>query len=199
MTRATRDRTAVLEAAARVIAERGVDATRFRDVSAASGVPVSSLQYSFGSREDMLLAALRHASRTEIDGLTADLAVRDGPWDRLTRIVAVALAGFGGVPAGPGRRWLESWGLALHDRALRSDVLADTATWRLLVADAVRAGREQGDFAADVDPERVAVQAVALCDGVGMPIALGDPAVPPSAALDLVLDALAAVLGYHPR
>jgi AcrR family transcriptional regulator len=43
--RAGRDRTEVLRAAGEVIAARGVEATRFSDVSAASGVPVSTLQY----------------------------------------------------------------------------------------------------------------------------------------------------------
>ena len=64
--RAGRRKIAVLEAACRVIAERGADATRFADVAAESGVPVSTLQYYFGSREDLLVAAFRHASGTEI-------------------------------------------------------------------------------------------------------------------------------------
>jgi len=49
-----------------VIASRGAEATRFADVAAESGVPVSTLQYYFGSREDLLVAAFRHASGTEI-------------------------------------------------------------------------------------------------------------------------------------
>ena len=43
--RAGRRKIAVLEAACRVIADRGADATRFADVAAESGVPVSTLQY----------------------------------------------------------------------------------------------------------------------------------------------------------
>ena len=73
----------MLEAACRVIAERGADATRFADVAAESGVPVSTLQYYFGSREDLLVAAFRHASSTEIAALEAEVAAIDDPWDQL--------------------------------------------------------------------------------------------------------------------
>src|SRR4029077_19952817 len=64
--RAGRRKIAVLEDAWRVIAERVADATPFADVAAESGVPVSTLQYYFGSREDLLVAAVRPASSTEI-------------------------------------------------------------------------------------------------------------------------------------
>ena len=70
--RAGRRKLPVLEAACRVIAERGAEATRFTDVAAASGVPVSTLQYYFGSREDLLVAAFRHASANELAALEAD-------------------------------------------------------------------------------------------------------------------------------
>jgi len=69
----------VLEAACRVIADRGADATRFTDVAAESGVPVSTLQYYFGSREDLLVAAFRHASSAEIAALEAEIAAMDDP------------------------------------------------------------------------------------------------------------------------
>ena len=72
--RAGRRKIAVLEAACRVIADRGADATRFADVAAESGVPVSTLQYYFGSREDLLVAAFRHASSAEIAALEAEVA-----------------------------------------------------------------------------------------------------------------------------
>ena len=65
--RAGRRKVQVLEAAGRVIAERGADATRFADVAAESAVPVSTLQYYFGSREDSpgrrVPARLQHRDR----------------------------------------------------------------------------------------------------------------------------------------
>ena len=98
--RAGRRKTAVLEAACRVIADRGADATRFADVAAESGVPVSTLQYYFGSREDLLVAAFRHASGTEIAALEAEIAALTDPWEQLERIISRALTGY--QPEAPG-------------------------------------------------------------------------------------------------
>ena len=92
--RAGRRKIAVLEAACRVIADRGADATRFADVAAESGVPVSTLQYYFGSREDLLVAAFRHASSAEIAALEAEVAAIDDPWEQLERIITRSLTGY---------------------------------------------------------------------------------------------------------
>jgi AcrR family transcriptional regulator len=193
--RAGRRKTEVLEAACRVIADRGADATRFADVAAESGVPVSTLQYYFGSREDLLVAAFRHASGTEIAALEADIAAMTDPWEQLERIISRALTGY--QPEAPeafgsGRLWIESWHFGIRDPEMRADILRDYAAWRRLVADAVRRGVEQGRFGS-VQPEKVAVLAIALVDGMGIPLALGDPSVGPGAVRD-VLAALAELL-----
>ncbi len=195
--RAGRRKVQVLQAAGRVIAERGADATRFADVAAESAVPVSTLQYYFGSREDLLVAAFRHASASEIGALEAELAELTDPWDRLARIVSRALAGYGTADAGPGRLWIESWHFGIRDAEMRADAIGDYAAWRRLVADAVRAGIGSGRFRTEQAPERIAVLAIALVDGVGIPLALGDPEIAPAAAAGEVLSALAAMLGVR--
>jgi len=164
--RAGRRKVQVLEAAGRVIAERGADATRFADVAAESEVPVSTLQYYFGSREDLLVAAFRHASGTEIAALEAELAALSDPWDRLASIVTRALG----------------------------DYQPETAAWRRLVADAVRSGIDSGRFSARQPPDRIAVLTIALVDGVGIPLALGDPEITPAGAIADVMAALAQLL-----
>jgi AcrR family transcriptional regulator len=193
--RAGRSKTDVLEAAARVIVERGTDATRFSDVAAASGVPVSSLQYYFGSREDMLVAAFRYASQTELSALREQLDAISNPWSRVKHLVEV---GLGGSPeSGPnaGVFWFESWRFALRDVERRADVLADYAAWRLLIADAVRDGQHSGAFTSSTDPALLAIQTLALIDGVGMPMALADPELDRARAVDIVLAAVTAIVG----
>ena len=128
--RAGRRKIAVLEAACRVIAERGADATRFADVAAESGVPVSTLQYYFGSREDLLVAAFRHASSAEIAALETDVAAIADPWEQLERIIATSLTGYEpGAPEG-GRLWIESWHFGIRDAEMRADALRDNTAWR---------------------------------------------------------------------
>jgi AcrR family transcriptional regulator len=194
--RAGRRKVAVLEAAGRVIAERGADATRFADVAAESGVPVSTLQYYFGSREDLLVAAFRHASGTEIAALESEIAALDDPWQQLARIVTDALAGYQAGAADSGRLWIESWHFGIRDAEMRADAVRDYGAWRRLVADVVRRGVDAGRFAPRLSPERVAVLTIALVDGVGIPLALGDPEITADGAVGDVLAALTDIL--HP-
>jgi AcrR family transcriptional regulator len=185
--RAGRRKTAVLEAACRVIAERGSDATRFADVAAESGVPVSTLQYYFGSREDLLVAAFRHASNAEIAALEADIAAADDPWDQLERIFTRALTGYQPDAPEAGRLWIESWHFGIRDPEMRADALRDNNAWRRLVADVVRRGAERGIFGDRHDPDKVAVLAIAVVDGMGVPLSLGDPDITaPGAVQDLL-------------
>jgi AcrR family transcriptional regulator len=188
--RAGRRKVAVLDAAGRVIAERGADATRFADVAAESGVPVSTLQYYFGSREDLLVAAFRHASGTEIAALEADLAGLEDPWQQLGQIVTSAVRGYQADAAGSGRLWIESWHFGIRDAEMRNDAVRDYGAWRRLVADVVRRGTDAGRFAPRLSPEQIAVLTIALVDGVGIPLALDDPEITADGAVADVLSAL---------
>ncbi len=192
--RAGRRKVAVLEAAGRVIAERGADATRFADVAAESGVPVSTLQYYFGSREDLLVAAFRHASGTEIEALEAEIEALGDPWQQLAHVVASAVAGYQAGTAGSGRLWIESWHFGIRDAEMRADAVRDYGAWRGLVAGVIRRGRAAGRFAPRQSPESIAVLTIALVDGVGIPLALGDPQITPDGAVRDVLATLDALL-----
>jgi AcrR family transcriptional regulator len=192
--RAGRRKTAVLEAACRVIAERGADATRFADVAAESGVPVSTLQYYFGSREDLLVAAFRHASSAEIAALETDVAAIADPWEQLERIIATSLTGYEpGAPEG-GRLWIESWHFGIRDAEMRADALRDNTAWRRLVAQVVRHGIELGTFGTAYDPDKVAVLTIAAADGLGIPLSLADPDITPAGAVQDVMAVLRALL-----
>jgi AcrR family transcriptional regulator len=192
--RAGRRKTAVLEAACRVIADRGADATRFTDVAAASGVPVSTLQYYFGSREDLLVAAFRHASGAEVAALEAELAALDDPWDQLERIVTRALAGYQADAPDSGRLWIESWHFGIRDAEMRADTLRDYDAWRRLVAQVLRRGAERGEFGRRAPAETLAVLVIALVDGMGIPLALGDPQLSADGAVRDVLAGLREML-----
>jgi len=179
--RAGRRKIAVLEAACRVIADRGADATRFADVAAESGVPVSTLQYYFGSREDLLVAAFRHASSAEIAALEAEVADLDDPWDQLEKILTTSLTGYAPDVPGGGRLWIESWHFGLRDQEMRADALRDNTAWRQLVAGVVRRGIERGVFTDRYDAGMVAVLAVAAADGMASRCRSATPTLTPLA------------------
>ena len=188
--RSGRRKTAVLAAACQVIAARGAESTRFTDVADASGVPVSTLQYYFGSREDLLVAAFRHASATELALLSAEVSAASSPWQRIERIVTRALAGYQPGGAEAGLLWIESWHFAIRDPEMRVDALRDYDGWRALVAAAVRLGTDSGEFAPAADPDQVAMLTIALVDGAGIPLALGDPGLTVDSATRAVLTAV---------
>ena len=188
--RAGRRKIAVLEAACRVIADRGADATRFADVAAESGVPVSTLQYYFGSREDLLVAAFRHASSAEMAALEGDVATISDPWEQLERIIVTSLTGYQPDEPQGGRLWIESWHFGIRDAEMRADALRDNTAWRRLVAEVVRRGIESGTFNDKYDPDTIAVLTIAAADGMGIPLSLADPEITPASAARDVMAAL---------
>jgi AcrR family transcriptional regulator len=192
--RAGRRKIEVLEAACRVIAERGADATRFADVAAESGVPISTLQYYFGSREDLLVAAFRHASGVEMAGLEAEVRELADPWQQLERIVVASLSGYQPEAPGGGRLWIESWHFGIRDAEMRADALRDNTAWRRLVADVVRGGVSSGVFGDRYDPDTVAVLTIAAADGMGIPLSLADPEINPAGAARNVMGVLRELL-----
>jgi AcrR family transcriptional regulator len=190
--RAGRNRADLLAAAGAVVAARGAEATRFTDVTAATGVGVSTLQYYFGSREDMLIAVFRHAAQADFDAIAERLAGRDDPWERLVTI-ASQLSGDTGW-----RVWVESWRWALRDAEVRAGVLDDYRRWHELIAREISAGVSAGLLRTGAAPLDAARQVLALIDGLALPVALGDPEVTAARAGDLLTDALSRLLGRTP-
>lgn len=194
--RSARKRADVLAAACSVVAERGADATRFADVTAATGVGVSTLQYYFGSREEMLIAVFRFAAQSDFDAVGERLAGVADPWQRLLAI-ASHLTGAVGSDTG-WRLWVESWRWALRDPELRAEVLGDYTRWHVLLAEIIAAGVTQGRFGAGATPMDVARQALALIDGLALPVALGDPQVTAAEASGLLADGLGRLVALRP-
>ena len=193
---AARKRADVLAAACSVVAERGADGTRFADVTAATGVGVSTLQYYFGSREDMLIAVFRYAAQSDFDVVRERLAIVSDPWEKLI-VIAEHLTGAVGSDTG-WRLWVESWRWALRDPELRAEVLGDYTRWHVLLAGIIAAGVAGERFGTGAAPIDVARQALALIDGLALPVALGDPQVTGAMAGDLLTDALGRLVGLRP-
>ena len=174
--RAGRGKPEILDAAAEVIAARGADATRFADVSEASGVPVGTLQYYFGNRDDLLHAAFRHIAGQEIEAMEDVLRVDADPWDQLRRLL-VAVIPEGDHAEGVWRTWVEYWRAGIRDEELREGANAMYRQWHSLVEQVLRAGIASGRLRNDIDPGTAAIQIAALVDGIAVPIVLGDETV----------------------
>lgn len=197
--RAGQRRGDALHAACDVIAARGADGTRFSDVSVAAGVPVSTLQYYFGNREDLIIAAFRHEVLAEQAALAELLRERDAdPWHQLVSLIRLGVVDSARSPT-TWRIWVEFWRAALRDDQLRDEAHAAYRTWRSLVAGVVREGLARGRFRSDHAPDELAHLVVALIDGIGVPVALADPGLPdgPSTAATLIERAVSTLLGMN--
>lgn len=182
----------VLEAAIEVIVRRGFDSTRYADVSEASGVAVSTLQYYFGSLEAMLVESCLHASERDFQRATEELARHPDVWERLQYMVRVFM-----TSDTPGPHWqaqLEYWRAAFTRPWLRESLVRDQNRWRALITDTIREGLATGVFTTERDPEVLAMQINCLVDGTVFPAFAGNPDYDAAAFLAAVVDDLRVTL-----
>jgi TetR/AcrR family transcriptional regulator, cholesterol catabolism regulator len=76
-------RTQLLDAAARLFAERGYHATSMRDIAKEVGMLSGSIYYHFESKEEMLLAVYELGVERVAQGVDAAVALKTDPWERL--------------------------------------------------------------------------------------------------------------------
>ena len=83
----------ILDAAARLFAEKGYGATSMRDISGAVGMLPGSLYYHFASKEELLVAVYAEGVRRIMAALAPALAQPGDPWQRLENVCAAHLVG----------------------------------------------------------------------------------------------------------
>ncbi len=158
-------RSAILDAAIKVIARRGVRGLRVEQVASEAKVAVSLLYYYFDNRNGLVRATLEHANeraaatvrtteraavtgREKAEGsLLAELD--DGDHVRDTSVV-----------------WGEVLASAVFEPELRDQLRAASQTWSDLVAEAIEEGIRDGSIRGDVDAKACAERLTALVDGL---------------------------------
>lgn len=73
----------ILDEAARLFREKGYDATSIRDIVADVDMLPGSLYYHFASKEHLLVAVYAEGVKRITQAVTAALAAKTDPWDRL--------------------------------------------------------------------------------------------------------------------
>ena len=155
-----------------VAARRGYDATRLADVADASGVPVSSLQHYFGSRDGMVREAVSSGVREELARIREATSTIADPWDRLRRMLRMAISSDDSDRREGWLVWIEHWRGALRDPVLLEDSAAVQREWRSMFAEVIREGVSQGLFHPVDSVEDVTTELIALIDGLGIPLLL---------------------------
>jgi AcrR family transcriptional regulator len=170
----------LLQVTRAVAAERGYDATRLSDVADASGVPVSSLQHHFGTRDAMVREAVTAGVRDELARVRRSTSSIHDPWRRLQRMLRLAISSDDSDRREGWLVWIEHWRGALRDRDLLADSAVIQREWRAMFADVIQDGVDQGVFHPIDSIDDVTTELIALIDGLGIPLLLrrGDVSVP---------------------
>lgn len=158
-------REAILAAAARLIARRGVRGLRVEEVAAEAGVSPPLLYYHFGSRAGLVRAALEHA------GERAPSSALREPREDVSGRAALERALLAELDEDPAVRdnavvWGEVTATAIFEPELRDDVRRAADSWRGVVADAIQRGIADHSIADEVDPGEAAELLITLVDGL---------------------------------
>lgn len=188
-------RNEILTTTVNVLVRRGFDLTRFSDISEATGVAVSTLQYYFGSLESLLIEACLYSSERDLQIVRTKMATYDDAWERLVYLVDGYLA-----TDNPGIGWeamIEFWRAASCRPHLKPEMARDQNAWRALVTDTIADGVANGIFAPQRDPEIIAMMLVATCDGTVFPMWMGNESFDIQGVRAALLEDLARVLRYE--
>jgi AcrR family transcriptional regulator len=168
----------ILEAAGRVITERGVCDARIADIAKSAATSTGLILYYFGSKDQLLAEALTYAEDEFYLHIFNGITNISDPREQLAFLIASSCPG---VPEAKAvgdvvedwTLWLELWARALHDDAAARKRAALDRRWRTTIADVVRAGQRRGVFAG-VEPLEFAIEFAALMDGLALQVVLDD-------------------------
>ena len=187
----------IADALLRTAAARGLHATGMREVAAEAGVSLRLVQYYFGTKEELLLAAMQHLAAQFAERAMARISrlkETDGPVNPRDVIAAILTEA---LPADDERRtftvlYTAYFALSLTEPALAIAPLARNSTAVIdVVAAQLRAAQAAGGTPACLDPGLEAVSLLAMSAGLGHSV-LGGQSSPgqAQAVIDYQLDRL---------
>jgi AcrR family transcriptional regulator len=155
-------------AAADVIAEQGLAATRVADIAARAGTSASAIIYWFKDKDRLLAEALSFKDEQFYVGLEVQLDGCDTAADQLAVVLAQILHNY------DWRLWVEICNRAMRDETTAATRRTIDRRWRALLTGIIERGIEAGEFDA-VDPVDAVLSIAGLLDGFGLQLALADP------------------------
>ncbi len=171
----------IADALLRTAAERGLHATGMREVAAEAGVSVRLVQYYFGTKEELLLAAMQQLAARFGERVLARARLRQagssgGPASPRDIIAAILTEG---LPADGERRtftvlYTAYLALSLTDPALAIEPLVRNSGAVIdVVAAQLRAAQAAGDTPARLDASLEALSLLAMSAGLGTSVLAG--------------------------
>ena len=170
---AAQHRSAIVNAAIRLMAREGVAAASTRRIAAEAGVAQATIHYVFGSKTELQLAALAAAGETftrEVFGPGQGLPAGRG------RVLAICDAWVAHVtrPAFPGGCFFTAASFEFDGRPgpVHDEVRRGIRRWRRVLAREIGAAVEAGELDRALDPEQAAFELYAVVMGVNQEVQL---------------------------
>jgi AcrR family transcriptional regulator len=188
----------MLRAAAEVICERGFGETRITDVAKRAGTSSALVIYYFGTRDGLLVEALRYSEMNFYSAAEKMLAEVTSLRERLSMLIRWTCVpeANGDVPGAWGL-WFDLWSQAFRDETVAQARREQDGRWRAMIADVVRAGQQDGTIG-KLDVNRFVLTFAALLDGLSIQVALEDPDVDSDIAYEIAMRFAERELGLPP-
>ena len=174
----------MLRAAAELICERGFGDTRIADVAKRAGVSSALVIYYFGTRDRLLVDALRYSEESFYEAAEKMLAEVPSLRERLSlRIRWTCVREADDEVPGTWGLWFDLWAQAFRHNEIRAGREELDARWRKMIIDAVRSA----ELETKVNAKMFALEFSALLDGLSIQVALEDPEVDSDLAYDIAM------------
>ena len=186
----------MLRAAAELICERGFGDTRIADVATRAGVSSALVIYYFGTRDRLLVDALRYSEESFYEAAEKMLAEVPSLRERLSLLVRWACVPEADdeIPGAWGL-WFDLWAQAFRHTEIRAGRVELDARWRKMIVDAVKSA----ELETKVNARMFALEFSALLDGLWIQVALEDPEVDSDLAHDIAMRFAERELNLAPR
>jgi AcrR family transcriptional regulator len=174
----------MLRAAAELICERGFGETRIADVAKRAGVSSALVIYYFGTRDRLLVDALRYSEESSYEATAKMLAEIPSVHERLSLLVKWTCVPEADdeIPGAWGL-WFDLWAQAFRHDEVKAGRAELDARWRSMIIDAIKSD----EVDSDVDVKMFALEFSALLDGLSIQVALEDPEVDSAVAYDIAM------------
>jgi AcrR family transcriptional regulator len=178
-----RRRIEMLRAAAELICERGFGDTRIADVAKRAGVSSALVIYYFGTRDRLLVDALRYSEESFYEAAEQMLADVTSLRERLSLLIQwTCVPERSGEIPGAWGLWFDLWAQAFRHDEIKAGRAELDARWRKMIIDAL----DSSDLSAK-DKRMFALEFAALLDGLSIQVALEDPEVDSGLAYDIAM------------
>jgi AcrR family transcriptional regulator len=188
----------ILEAAARVITDRGLAETRISDIAERCGVSPGLILYYFESKDRLLVEALTSANDQFYLRLSREMRRMDSARQQLERLVELSVPGL--LPEyerlDEWALWIEIWVRALRDPKLAQEREVLDRRWRQSIADIIRLGRSTGEFPDGEDADQLGLELGAMIDGLAIQVLMNDTAFTPTRMFEVCMDVSARLIGF---